>query len=257
MEFEFEKNARVDALEVVPEQFRGLYVEGDGGYVIGDTFKGIGTALDGLNRSLKAARKDAETAKKGKVDLSPLGQLLSLEGELSVDAVKAKVEELQTALSKGDQGKVNWDKMKADLEKGYQTKLGESEGRVQGMQATLERFLVDKEAIQAIAGEKGVPELLLPHIKTKVKVIQDGDDYVVRVVDAAGDPRGDGKGGFMTVGDLVKEMKSDKVFGRAFESDSGQGSGVKPGTTARQPSGQSAPKSSVDKIAARLRRMRG
>jgi hypothetical protein len=254
MEFEFEKNGQVDALEVVPEQFRGLYTQVDGGFAIAEPFKGITGAVDGLNRSLKAARKDAETAKKGKVDLSPVAQLLAIDGDVSVDSVKAKIEELQTALSKGDAGKVNWDKMKTDLEKGYQTKLGEKDGAITQMQTTLERFLVDKEAVSAIAANKGSPELLLPHIKAQVKVFADGDDYVVRVVDASGDPRGDGKGGFMGVADLVKEMKAHPTFGRAFESEGQQGSGVKPGSTVRQPTQQGQQKTSLEKIAAGLRK---
>lgn len=256
MEFEFDKNSTVDALEVVPEQFRGLYSPVDGGFAVSEPFKPITTALDGLNRSLRAARKDAETAKKGKVDLSPIASLLAIDGDVSVDVVRAKVEELQTALSKGDAGKVNWDKMKTDLEKGYNTKLAEKDGAITKMQSTLERFLVDKEAVSAIAAAKGSPELLLPHIKAQVRVVADGEDFVVRVVDGSGDPRGDGKGGFMTVADLVTEMKAHPTFGRAFESPGQQGSGLKPGSTTRQPGQQSQPRSSIDKIAAGLAKRR-
>ena len=36
MEFEFLKNPTVDSIDKVPEQFRGLYAQGDGGYVLSE-----------------------------------------------------------------------------------------------------------------------------------------------------------------------------------------------------------------------------
>ena len=83
MEFEFLKNPTVDSIDKVPEQFRGLYSEGEGGYVLNEGFKGTAGAIDGLNKSLKAARRDADEAKRNRPDVSgfaAVGQLLGLAG---------------------------------------------------------------------------------------------------------------------------------------------------------------------------------
>ena len=258
MEFEFLKNPTVDSIDKVPEQFRGMYSEGEGGYVLGETFKGTAGAIDGLNKSLKAARRDADEAKRNRPDVSgfaAVGQLLGLEGDDAVSAETLK-QAVERVIGESKDGKVNWDKMKKDLERGFQTQLQGKDGELQNMSKTLQKYLVTTAAVQAIAGHKGVPELLLPHIQAKTKVIKEGEEYVVRVVDESGDPRGNASGGFMTVEDLVKEMKASPTFGRAFESESPSGSGVKPGTTQGKPSPQRPAMSPTEKIAAGLAKRR-
>lgn len=254
MEFEFLKNPTVDSIDKVPEQFRGMYAEGEGGFTLNESFKGTATAIDGLNKSLKAARRDADDAKKNRPDISgfaAVGQLLGLEGDDALDAetLRAAVER---TIGESKDGKVNWDKMKKDLEKGFQTQLQGKDGELQSMSKTLQKYLVTTAAVQAIAGHKGVPDLLLPHIKDRTKVVKDGDDYVVRVVDESGDPRGNASGGFMTVEDLVKELKAHPTFGRAFESEAPNGTGVKPGAGQTKPNQSKAELTPTQKIAAGL-----
>jgi hypothetical protein len=258
MEFEFLKNPTVETIDKVPEQFRGFYAQGEGGFVLQDSFKATAGAVDGLNKSLKAARRDADDAKKNRPDLTgfaQIGQLLGLEGDDAVNAetLKAAVER---TLGESKDGKVNWDKMKKDLEKGFNTKLQEKDGELQGMGKTLQKYLVTSAAVQAIAAHKGVPDLLLPHVHSRTKVVKDGDEYVVRVVDEAGDPRGNASGGFMSVEDLVKELKSSPTFGRAFESEGTSGNGVRPGSTQKVPPAKPGEKSATQKIADGLAKRR-
>lgn len=257
MDFEFQKNTTVETLDKVPEQFRGLYAAGDAGFVLNETYVGVGAAVDGLNKSLKAARRDADEAKKNRPDLSgfsAIGQLLGVEGDEATnpETLRGAIEKL---ISESKDGKVNWDKMKRDLEGGFNTKLSAKDGELQSMGKTLQKYLVTTAAVQAIAAHKGVPDLLLPHIQAKTKVIKDGEDYVVRVVDESGDPRGNASGGFMTVEDLVKELKAHATFGRAFESESPSGSGVKPGNQGK-PKPQNRELSPTEKIAAGLAKRR-
>lgn len=235
MEFDFPES--VEKIDAVPEPFRGFYSQGDGGFALVEGFKPAATAVVGLNKSLKAARQDADKARKSKPDLTgftAVGQLLGLEGEdaLNPDTLKGAVEKV---ISESKDGKVNWEKMKRDLERGHQTVIASKDGELQTMSKSLQKYLVTTAAVQAIAGQKGVPELLLPHIQAKTKVVKEGDDYVVRVVDEAGDPRGNASGGFMTVDDLVKEMKASPTFGRAFESEAPSGNGKPPGSGGGKP----------------------
>ncbi|MNV90886.1 hypothetical protein D3C71_1853110 [compost metagenome] len=90
----------------------------------------------------------------------------------------------------------------------------------------------------------------------------DGDEYVVRVLDAAGDYRGDGKGGFMGVADLVRELKGSKDYGVAFESEAPSGGGKGNPPPSRQVQQQQVRQqeresmTGTDKIAAGLRARR-
>jgi hypothetical protein len=232
MDFVFGDNTTVADVNKVPEQFRGLYAQGEGGFTLKDEYKGVVGAVDGMNKSLKAARRDADDAKRNRPDVgafAAVGQLFGLEGDEAAnpESLKAAAERI---ISESKDGKVNWDKMKSSLEKGYQTQLAAKDGELGTMGKTLQKYLVQTAAVQSIAAHKGVPELLLPHITGQTKVIKEGEEYVVRVVDGQGDPRGNASGGFMSVEDLVKEMKASTVFGRAFESEGKPGTGTPPGT---------------------------
>lgn len=254
MDFEFAKNATVASLETVPEPFRGFYAEGEGGFALNDSFKPTANSIDGLNKSLKAARREADESKRNRPDLTPfaeVGQLLGLEGDAALDPIALKGA-AETVIRQSKDGQVNWEKMKGTLEQSYNTKLQAKDQELQGMGTTLQKYLINSAAVTAIASNKGTPELLLPHIQAKTKVIKDGEEYVVRVVDEAGDPRGNASGGFMTVEDLVKELKASPVFGRAFESEAPGGSGTRPGVGSHKPSAKQGEKSPMDKIAAGL-----
>ncbi len=259
MDFEFGKAQTIDSLDKVPEPFRGLYQQGESGYVLNESFAPIGSAIDGLNRSLKAARRDADNAMRNRPDVTAyaaVGQLLGLEGEAAYapDALRDAVE---ASIQASKDGKVNWDKMKDSLERGFNQKLEAKDKEIEAKDKSLARYLVNSEATRAIASMKGVPELLLPQITAQTKVVNDNGDYVVRVIDAAGDPRGNASGGFMTVEDLVKELKASPTFGRAFESEAPSGNGMKPGSGSQRPApprqGELSP---VDKIKAGLQQQR-
>jgi hypothetical protein len=225
MEFDFNKAHQVESLETVPEQFRGAYVENSEGegYVINPTVKPMAEAIVGLNSALAKARKEAKGNRGPSAE-----ELLEPTGFKSIDELSEHMTALKEQLEKAGEGKINLDKMKADMQKAFDRQLAEKDQAISGMSSSLERYLVEKEAISAISKAKGIPDLLFPHIRSQTKVVRDGDDYVVRVVDADGEFRGDGKGGFMGIGDLVSELKSSPTFGRAFESEAPRGGGAPP-----------------------------
>lgn len=211
MEFDFSTNGTVESLDKVPEQFRGVYVQDGDKFKINDSLKGVTDAIVGLNGALKNERKTSSTLK-GQKDISAVLQETFQLG--SVDEVKAKIDELTQQVA--EKSKVDPAKIKADIEKafnakeeGYKTQLGK-------MQGTLEKYLIDSAATSALSQAKGNVKLLLPIIRQAVAVVPDGDDYVVRVKDPAGDYRGNGAGGFMTIEDLVKELKSSSDYGVAL-----------------------------------------
>lgn len=231
MEFDFEQNTTVDSLEKVPAEFQSVYQKGDAGYVINPAFSGLITAFSGMSKTVKATRDENKGWKQkyGTVDLTPLAAYGATTTEIAENFGK-KIDEIRSELSQG--GKLNIDKVKDELTKGFQTELGKKDAAVKKMEASLNKYLVNAAATAAIAGHKGVPELLLPHIQQQVRVVPDGDDYRVVVVDKDGDARISSlTGKEMTIEDLVKEMKGSAVFGRAFESETKSGGGTSPGAT--------------------------
>lgn len=96
-------------------------------------------------------------------------------------------------------------------------------------QAALEARLVDAEARAALQAARGVPELLLPMLRDRLSVAEDGaGGLAVRVLDEAGKPqrREVEDGAYLTVADLVEGLRADPVYGRAFDGSGKGGSGA-------------------------------
>jgi len=255
MDFDF--RGEVESLATVPEQFRPLYAEGEGGKaVISAPMKGIVDAIVGLNGALRNERKTSAALKGAKDVSTAVKEALGFE---SLDDAKRALDELTAQVA--ERSKVDPAKIKADIERGFQAKEQAFTAERHKMQATLERFLVDSAGLAALNEAKGNSKLLMPIIKSQAVVVPDGDDYVVRIKDVAGDYRGNGTGGFMTVADLVKEMKASADYGVAFQSDAASGGGkgtpaggATRGAAARQERREGL--SPIDKIAVGLAKRR-
>lgn len=249
MDFEFQE---VESLDVVPEQFRGLYAEADGKFRLNETYKGVAEAVTGLNRSLKASRAEAKALKGSKVDLSALADFGD-SPEAIAQAVQDRIKELEGQLANGDKAKLNLDKVKEDLAKAHSKDLEKVTKRSEALQTQLYGLLVENAATTAIAELKGIPELLMPFVKTQVNVVEEEGEFRVFVVDAQGDRRYSGVTGQpMSIKELVSEMKANEKFGRLFESEAPQGGGTPPGGARRPANAPAGERSSVDKIAAGL-----
>lgn len=260
MEFTFSEKPTVDTLDDVPEAFRMVYVKGDDGkFSINPEMAGLTSALDGLNGALKRERGVSQTLRAQK---DPAAQLKEI-GFDSFEAAKARIDELQTAVAAKAQ--VDPAKIRAEIEHTFVERENTLNGQLKAMETTLTEHLIGNVAKSAISEHKGNALFLMPHIERAAKVVKDdaSGQYVVRVVDADGQFRGDGKGGFMGVGDLVGEMKANKSFGGAFESDQqgGTGGSGRPGTSPSRGAQQAAAnregndRSSTDKIAGGLSRL--
>lgn len=94
---------------------------------------------------------------------------------------------------------------------------------------------IDRHLTTELATHKGVPELLLPMLRGRVKGEIGEDGKVVLTVLAANGEEMQAAGGQVaTVATLVEAIKADAKFGMAFEADGG-GSGAK-GDAKRQSS---------------------
>lgn len=269
MSFKFGDNLVVDSTDTVPSEYRTLYTEGtgdsEGKFVLREDVKPLATAYDGVYTQAESFRADKKKASdesaERRIALKQYEQALSdlgIEvGEDGVSALTSYVGDLQGKIKGGEEVKINVDKIKQDYEKRVGETKAQYDARIKAMSSSLERYMVDQSATAALAKHKGSVELLLPHVKSHTKVVQEGEDYVVRVVDSAGDVRSDGKGGWMTVEGLIEEMKTQSAYARAFESTAPGGTGSQPGSMSKSVSakpGQAA--NATDKIANGLRGLR-
>ncbi len=92
------------------------------------------------------------------------------------------------------------------------------------MRTTLESYLVDAAATEAIASAKGIPQLLLPHVRRPLRSSRKTGSTKSRGR-SDGAPRMNGKGEFLGIKDLVSEMKESDIFARAFEGSGTSGGG--------------------------------
>lgn len=205
----------LDSLEGLDEPTRGMYVEKDGKFHL--DVDGI-EDTSGLKSALQKERKDrADLEKKvkrwealGKTD-EEIADLIAKHDETSQSEAERKGE---------------WEKLRTQMNDKHAKELQKKDETIGAMRKRLEAELVDARATTAIAAAKGVPDLLLPHVQRHVKV---DENFNVVVVDAKGDPRVNGKGEPLSIADLVTEMRSTEIYGRAFEGSGHSGSGMRPG----------------------------
>lgn len=197
------------------EGIKGLYEEKDGGYVL--SIDGL-EDTNGLKSALEKERKARSEYEKAVRKYEGLGKSPDEIAEL----VKAQEESEKSKLEQ----KGEWEKLKAQLLESHKKELAARDEAVQKMKGTLESYLVDAAATEAIAAAKGIPQLLLPHVKSAVKVIEEDGKYQVRVVGPDGSPRMNAKGEFLGIKDYVSEMRESEVFSRAFDGSGTTGSGT-------------------------------
>ena len=204
--------AEYDSLD---EGIRGLYEEKDGSYQLAvDGIEDTG----GLKSALEKERKSRADFEKLTKQYQGLGKSPEEIAELLKKQEETEREKLE---NKGE-----WEKLKAQLLESHKKELTAQEETVQKMKAALESYLVDASATEAIASAKGIPQLLLPHVKSAVKVVEEDGKYHVRIVDKDGSPRMNSKGEYIGIKDLVSEMRESDVFARAFEGNGTSGSGA-------------------------------
>jgi len=206
-----------DSREAAPEGIREHLEERDGKWFFeaetSTEVLGLKSALD--KERAKASAAEREAAKfKGIGDPEKARQLLS-------DAEKNEQDRLK---AQGD-----WEAREKQLQELFDKKSEQYEAEATRLRAALDKHLVEAAGTSSIAGAKGSPILLLPHLVKAVKVVQEGDEFVARVVDDKGNPRfADTKGTPMSIDQLVEEMRQKKEFQRAFEPSGNGGSGGPP-----------------------------
>ena len=152
--------------------------------------------------------------------------------ELNVDPNKVRelLEKQREAEVKRKEEEGRYRELLEEIETSTQSEIQkakqEAEEQVSKMKSNLEKYFVDKTVTEALASEGASVKLLGKHIKDQVAVIDVDGDYQTVVVDKNGEPRLKRGGAYMTVDDLIAEMKKDDEFARAFPAPKVSGNGT-------------------------------
>ena len=184
-----------------------------------------------LEKLREAHKKSNKEAQKRRHKLSEYQERLQ-----KFDLDPDDPEQLETVLSEYNNSKQNKDQRDTDIEKlrkqfeeDKKKAVEERDNQLRQMEGTVNKYLVENQAAAAITEYDGVPKLLMPHVRENVSVQKtDNGDYAVRVLDEDGDPRFNNQGEYMSIKDLVAEMKESEDYGMAFKAKAPSGSGSDP-----------------------------
>jgi len=241
--FDFSKNQSLKALDNVPKDFHGLYVEQDGEFKLNtadEKVKGAVAAILGLNSALNSERAKTSDlmGKLDKTDLTPLAEYGDTP-EMIVAAFNTRLQEATKINQKDAVEKAVKDKQREleTLHKVEKEKLGTN---LQQLTKQLYDRIVVADATSALAQAGAIaPELVLPHIAGQVKVEEKDGQLVALVMDDAKQPRFSGvTGKHMAISELVEEMKGTEKYKVFFKSDQKSGGGTPPQGGARKPDAQ-------------------
>ena len=235
---------RVESLEAVPEAYRGAYEEQDGKYVLNTEADGDFELIDSspLKGKLSTLRKRADDLQ------GRLGELDKFEG-LDPDAAREALEKVKNwdgeNLDFNEEMQRKLKSQKDQMAAKFQEELGKASARSEKLTGKLTRTLVDNAAIIAIKELEGDAELLLPHVRSRVHVIEENDDFKPVVLDELGEPAYDGEGNNVSIKSYVKGLQ--KKFPGAFKGAGSTGSGSKAGGAAA-PGPKEMPRSQFEKL---------
>ena len=219
----------------------------------------------GTNKALASARGDKKKAgdesAERRQSLNAYGEVMESFGideeNRTADGLKEYITTLTGQAKNGEEMKVNLDKVRKEMTTSSDEALAAKDVVIARKDSALAKHLIGDVASRELAAAKGSSELLTPIVRSQCKVVEVDGDYQVRVVDAQGDFRTDGAGGFMGVKELVGELKVNEAYARAFESEAKSGGGSPTGGETRNAPGKTGAGgelSANEKIAAGLKK---
>jgi hypothetical protein len=156
-------------------------------------------------------------------------QLKQYEG-IDPEVARTALQERQEAERRKEEEKGNWKALEKQLIEKYEGQLKSVYGERDEVRTAMEQYLIDAAAATELASHSDSPKVLLPHVKSVMRVVKDDSGkYHARVIDPeTGNVRvGKGQGSTpMTLTELVEEMKQDKEFAPLFRGSGSTGGGA-------------------------------
>ncbi|MCK5018552.1 MAG: hypothetical protein KAS32_15940 [Candidatus Peribacteraceae bacterium] len=219
--------AILDNLEGLPDDVKSEYKAGTGdlaGKFLLDVTPVSDFALEnvkGLKTALSSERTSRETLEK------QVSVFKDIDPDKAREAIK-KVGEMKD-WKPDDKVREQIEATTNQLVEKHKGEIAGKDTNIAGLTKQLEKNMITATATQSIAGLKGSPELLLPHVERSTRMRQtENGQFVVEVVGSDGNPRispAAGSTAPMTIDELVGEMKNNDTFAPAFAGSGASGSG--------------------------------
>lgn len=207
--------AFVRSLDEVPEDVREYYVPTEDGRFRLNA-EGV-EDVTGLRSALQAERRERENREK---------QLAKVK-DVDPEKYKELLAEHERREEEAAQRKGEYDKLLAQVNDKHKKVVDDLGAQVERLKGELARTLIEAKAHAAITEEKGVPLLLMPHIRSRTRMVERDGKFDIEVLLPDGTPMVTDKGP-ATIAELVKSFKEDNNFARAFDGVGAGGSGAGP-----------------------------
>jgi len=189
--------------------------------------------VSGLKSALGKERDNNKAASR------ELRELREKYGDIEPEEFARLVQAEEDAKNADLEKKGQWETLAAQQNEKQQKELDKHIKREEKLMGALREKTVDAEVNSALNKLKGNSELLLPHVKKHVIMVEDDNGrFSNQVIDDAGNPRVNGDGKFITVDELVSEMRDQPTFAKAFDADVKSGGGTPPGGPGSEQSGK-------------------
>ena len=240
MPFDFEANKTVDSLETIPEQYRGLYGETDGGFTVNEAATQLVADYVGTSKALEKSKADKKAASdesaQRRITTKAYDDIMVTlgieEDDRNADGLQGYITGLNDQIKGGKDQRINVEKVQAQAEERIRAAVATKDEELAGMAKSLHKYMIGEAAVRELTAVEAHADMLMPHVTQYAKVIKNEEgDFQVRIIDDQGDVRYDGAGGYMTLGGLVKEMKLSDKFGAGFKSTTSSGGGSTPGSS--------------------------
>lgn len=223
--------AIIGSLDDVEEPFRPLYVpemkdgketgrfilEADG-IELSENVTGLKNALAAQKTANATLREQAEKLK----DINPDEyNRLKREAEQREERERQVAEEASRRIEE------------AQLK--FETDTRKKDERIKELTTRWHDLFIETQVTGAILERKGVPLLLLPHMKPRIRVKEKDGKLSLEILNGEGMPMLGDKGESAKPVDLVKEFEASDTFGRAFDGSGQAGAG---GVGGRKGNGQ-------------------
>lgn len=221
----------VDSIDALPESVRGAYEERDGRFHLAkeidietpDAVAGLRSALDKEKRSRREASEKLTRLSR----FEPLADDDDL-AEVTADEIREAVTLRRKGGKAPDAAEV--EKIRATLVAAHKKEVDALTGKLTAREQRIQTLYKQTAADAAIAEKKGNARALRPHVLNALRVVEDGDEVVVQVVDDSGKERYSKATGLpMTVSELVAEMAESDDFKPLFPGSGMGGSGTTAG----------------------------
>jgi len=209
-------DAIVDDLEGVPEQYRDLYTEQDGTYRLDVQGVEFPDQVQGLKSALQ---KEREAAKEAHARLKAYG-------DLDPDAVRKLMAEREKQEDEEAARRGEFEKLLGKKQGEWQKQLEQANGQVESLKGELVGLIRENTARAALEQAGANVKLLLPHVLSRVQVVQEDGRHQAVVLNDEGAPRLNDKGQNMSISELVAEMAESEEFLAAFPAKTQKGGGA-------------------------------